>query len=67
MKGDFGFFCGLAILIIAISFGCSHCDRQDLENEKLRIERVLPEAKDRAQMVRDLLRSLGKPVAAQTA
>src|SRR5450830_383012 len=32
-------------------------------NEKLRIERALPDAKDRAQMVRDLLRNLGQPVA----
>jgi transcription-repair coupling factor (superfamily II helicase) len=32
-------------------------------NEKLRIERELPEAKDRAQMVRDVLRGLGTPVA----
>ncbi|WP_041791615.1 transcription-repair coupling factor [Rhodoferax ferrireducens] len=32
-------------------------------NEKLRIERELPEAKDRAQMVRDVLRNLGQPVA----
>jgi transcription-repair coupling factor (superfamily II helicase) len=31
-------------------------------NEKLRIERELPEAKDRAQMVRDVLRGLGAPV-----
>ena len=31
-------------------------------NEKLRIERTLPDAKDRAQMVRDVLRNLGKPV-----
>jgi transcription-repair coupling factor (superfamily II helicase) len=31
-------------------------------NEKLRIERELPEAKDRAQMVRDVLRNLGQPV-----
>ena len=30
-------------------------------NDKLRIERALPEAKDRAQMVRDVLRSLGTP------
>ncbi len=30
-------------------------------NEKLRIERELPEPKDRAQMVRDVLRSLGQP------
>ena len=30
-------------------------------NDKLRIERELPEAKDRAQMVRDILRSLGQP------
>jgi transcription-repair coupling factor (superfamily II helicase) len=30
-------------------------------NEKLRIERALPETKDRAQMVRDVLRSLGQP------
>jgi len=32
-------------------------------NEKLRIERELPEVKDRTQMVRDILRSLGQPVA----
>ena len=30
-------------------------------NEKLRIERALPESKDRAHMVRDVLRSLGQP------
>jgi transcription-repair coupling factor (superfamily II helicase) len=30
-------------------------------NEKLRIERALAEPKDRAQMVRDVLRSLGQP------
>ncbi len=30
-------------------------------NDKLRIERELPEPKDRAQMVRDVLRSLGQP------
>ncbi len=30
-------------------------------NDKLRIERSLPEAKDRALMVRDVLRSLGQP------
>ena len=30
-------------------------------NEKLRIERELPEVKDRAQMVRDILRALGQP------
>jgi transcription-repair coupling factor (superfamily II helicase) len=36
-------------------------------NEKLRIERELPEAKARAQMVRDILRSLGQPVLAQDA
>ena len=30
-------------------------------NDKLRIERELPEAKDRAQMVRDVLKSLGQP------
>ena len=33
-------------------------------NEKLRIERELKEPKDRAQMVRDVLRSLGQPVPA---
>ena len=33
-------------------------------NEKLRIERALPESKDRALMVRDVLRSLGQPQAA---
>ncbi len=32
-------------------------------NEKLRIEKELPEAKDRAQTVRDVLRSLGQPKA----
>ncbi|MEO8015501.1 MAG: hypothetical protein ABI642_15275, partial [Polaromonas sp.] len=31
-------------------------------NDKLRIERALPEAKDRAQMVRDVLKSLGQPM-----
>ena len=31
-------------------------------NEKLRIERELPETKDRAQMVRDILKSLGQPI-----
>jgi transcription-repair coupling factor (superfamily II helicase) len=31
-------------------------------NEKLRIERELPEVKDRAQMVRDVLKGLGAPV-----
>jgi transcription-repair coupling factor (superfamily II helicase) len=36
-------------------------------NEKLRIERELPEPKARAQMVRDLLRSLGQPVKADVA
>ena len=30
-------------------------------SEKLRIERALPEAKDRSQMVRDVLRALGQP------
>jgi transcription-repair coupling factor (superfamily II helicase) len=32
-------------------------------NEKLRIERELPDPKDRAQMVRDILRNLGQPIA----
>ena len=36
-------------------------------SEKLRIERELPEAKDRAQMVRDVLRGLGQPMAEATA
>jgi transcription-repair coupling factor (superfamily II helicase) len=36
-------------------------------NDKLRIERELPEAKDRAQMVRDVLRSLGQPTVASVA
>ncbi|MES2185579.1 MAG: transcription-repair coupling factor [Pseudomonadota bacterium] len=35
-------------------------------NEKLRIERELPEPKDRAQMVRDILRSLGQPTTPAT-
>lgn len=34
-------------------------------NDKLRIERALPEPKDRAQMVRDVLRSLGQPKVAE--
>ncbi len=34
-------------------------------NEKLRIERELPNPKDRAQLVRDVLRSLGTPKAAE--
>ncbi|WP_137918652.1 transcription-repair coupling factor [Hydrogenophaga sp. 2FB] len=34
-------------------------------NEKLRIERPLPEVKDRVQMVRDVLRSLGQPIKAE--
>ena len=36
-------------------------------NEKLRIERQLPEVKDRAQMVRDVLRSLGQPIVEKAA
>jgi transcription-repair coupling factor (superfamily II helicase) len=36
-------------------------------NEKLRIEKELPEAKDRAQMVRDVLRSLGQPTSTPSA
>ena len=32
-------------------------------NEKLRIERELKEPKDRAQLVRDILRGLGQPLA----
>jgi transcription-repair coupling factor (superfamily II helicase) len=36
-------------------------------NEKLRIERALPEARDRAQMVRDVLRALGAPKQLQSA
>ncbi len=34
-------------------------------NDKLRIERELKEPKDRAQMVRDVLKSLGQPVTAE--
>ncbi|MFG5779613.1 transcription-repair coupling factor [Comamonas sp. J-3] len=34
-------------------------------NDKLRIERALPEVKDRVQMVRDVVRSLGKPLVAE--
>jgi transcription-repair coupling factor (superfamily II helicase) len=36
-------------------------------NEKLRIERNLPEVKERAQMVRDILKSLGQPIAVEVA
>ncbi|WOO32483.1 transcription-repair coupling factor [Diaphorobacter limosus] len=36
-------------------------------NEKLRIERELPEPAQRAQLVRDVLRSLGQPIAAPVA
>jgi transcription-repair coupling factor (superfamily II helicase) len=35
-------------------------------NDKLRIEKALPEVKDRVQMVRDVLRSLGTPQAVTT-
>ncbi|MEF9948192.1 MAG: TRCF domain-containing protein, partial [Comamonas sp.] len=35
-------------------------------NEKLRIEKELENPKDRAQMVRDVLRSLGQPLKAET-
>jgi transcription-repair coupling factor (superfamily II helicase) len=31
-------------------------------NEKLRIERALPDVKDRVQMVRDVLKALGQPI-----
>ncbi len=34
-------------------------------NEKLRIERPLPDATDRAKMVRDVLKNLGQPVVAE--
>ena len=34
-------------------------------NEKLRIEKELENPKDRAQMVRDVLRSLGQPLKAE--
>ncbi len=34
-------------------------------NDKLRIEKELPEPKDRAQMVRDVLKSLGQPKAVE--
>ncbi|MEG0676680.1 MAG: hypothetical protein RR473_08525, partial [Comamonas sp.] len=34
-------------------------------NEKLRIEKALENPKDRAQMVRDVLRSLGQPLKTQ--
>ena len=33
-------------------------------NDKLRIERALPEPRERAQLVRDVLRGLGQPVRA---
>ena len=33
-------------------------------NDKLRIERALPDVQDRARMVRDVLRALGQPLAA---
>ena len=36
-------------------------------NEKLRIEKELENPKDRAQMVRDVLRSLGQPLKSETA
>ena len=36
-------------------------------NDKLRIERELKEPRDRAQMVRDVLRSLGQPLEAAVA
>ena len=36
----------------------------DASGAKLRIERALPESKDRALLVRDVLRNLGQPQAA---
>jgi transcription-repair coupling factor (superfamily II helicase) len=36
-------------------------------NDKLRIERETPEAKDRAQLIRDVLRALGTPTLAAAA
>ncbi|WP_418314792.1 transcription-repair coupling factor [Piscinibacter sakaiensis] len=36
-------------------------------NDKLRIEKALPDAKDRAQLIRDVLRALGPPKAPQPA
>ncbi|MDB5750707.1 MAG: mfd [Ramlibacter sp.] len=36
-------------------------------NDKLRIERALPDPQDRAQMVRDVLKSLGQPKVAEPA
>ena len=36
-------------------------------NDKLRIERETPDAKDRAQMMRDVLRALGAPKASEPA
>ncbi len=36
-------------------------------NEKVRIERALPEPAARAQLVRELLRSLGQPLAVEVA
>jgi transcription-repair coupling factor (superfamily II helicase) len=36
-------------------------------NDKLRVERALPDAKDRVQLVRDVLKSLGQPVVPQAA
>ena len=35
-------------------------------NDKLRIERETPNAQDRAQLIRDVLRSLGTPKLAET-
>lgn len=35
-------------------------------NDKLRIERALEDPKARAQMVRDVLKSLGQPLRAET-
>jgi hypothetical protein len=36
-------------------------------NDKLRIERAMPEAKDRAQLIREVLRALGQPKAVEPA
>ncbi len=33
---DFGTYLGLAILVLALCFGCSHCDREHVELEILR-------------------------------
>jgi hypothetical protein len=52
MNNNFGEACGLAVIILALSFGCSHCNRTKLENDKLRLEiKQMEKAAKSAQVI----------------